>query len=64
MVGKALTAITARLQSLSQFDGTESKVGRFFLFLVRLKLQNYGEAQVLLLFYKKVFIRRRRINLI
>jgi len=27
MVGKALTAITARLQSLAQFDGTESKVG-------------------------------------
>jgi len=27
MVGKAVTSITARLQSLSQFDGTESKVG-------------------------------------
>lgn len=27
MVGKALTAITGRLQSLAQFDGTESKVG-------------------------------------
>ena len=26
MVGKAVTSITARLQSLSQFDGTESKV--------------------------------------
>ena len=25
-VGKAVTAITARLTSLSQFDGTESKV--------------------------------------
>ena len=30
-VGKAVTAITARLTSLSQFDGTESKVGfKFF----------------------------------
>ncbi len=29
MVGKALTAITARLQSLGQFDGTESKVKIF-----------------------------------
>ena len=28
MVGKAVTAITARLTSLSQFDGTESKVGQ------------------------------------
>merc|ERR1712013_467944 len=27
-VGKAVTAITARLTSLSQFDGTESKVGQ------------------------------------
>lgn len=26
MVGRALTSITARLQSLGQFDGTESKV--------------------------------------
>ena len=26
MVGRALTAITARLQSMAQFDGTESKV--------------------------------------
>ena len=27
-VGKAVTAITARLTSLSSFDGTESKVGQ------------------------------------
>ena len=27
-VGKAVTAITARLTSLSQFDGTESKVNK------------------------------------
>jgi hypothetical protein len=30
LVNKAITAITSRLQSLSQFDGTESKV--IFLF--------------------------------
>ena len=28
LVGKAVTAITGRLTSLSSFDGTESKVGQ------------------------------------
>ena len=28
-VGNAVTAITARLTSLSSFDGTESKVGQY-----------------------------------
>ena len=43
MVGKALTAITARLQSLGQFDGTESKVKTFkvfFLFITRLLISS------------------------
>jgi hypothetical protein len=31
LVNKAITAITSRLQSLSQFDGTESKVIFYFL---------------------------------
>jgi hypothetical protein len=31
LVNKAITAITSRLQSLSQFDGTESKVNFYFL---------------------------------
>jgi hypothetical protein len=34
LVNKAITAITSRLQSLSQFDGTESKVIFYFLLSV------------------------------
>jgi hypothetical protein len=32
LVNKAITAITARLQSLSQFDGTDSKVCKISLY--------------------------------
>ena len=41
MVGRALTAITARLQSMAQFDGTESKVKKI-LYEVYLYLRYFS----------------------